>query len=93
MYTMCKTEQPIGIRDSKWRKCTVPFAIMRQSNGRFMAVLNNYPINGSLPNAAKTLLETEVGLEDLADALAISELKDMLDYRLAKIKKDQESRP
>jgi hypothetical protein len=39
------------------------------------------------------VLETDVALEDLADALAITELKDMLDYRLAKIKKDQESRP
>lgn len=41
----------------------------------------------------KTLLETDVTLEALADALAISELKDMLDYRLAKIKKDMEDRP
>lgn len=90
---MCKTEQPIGIRDARGRKCNVPFAIMRHSNGGFDVVLNNYPIKGSFPNSAKTLLETEVGLEDLADALAISELKDMLDYRLAKIKKDQEGRP
>ena len=90
---MCKTEQPIAIRDAKGRKCKVPFAIMRHSNGGFDVVLNNYPIKGSFPNSAKTLLETEVGLEDLADALAISELKDMLDYRLAKFKKDMESRP
>ena len=56
-------------------------------------MLNNYPIKGSFPNSAKTLLETDVTLEALADALAISELKDMLDYRLAKIKKDMEDRP
>ena len=87
------SEQPIAIRDAKGRKCKVPFAIMRHSNGGFDVVLNNYPIKGSFPNSAKTLLETEVGLEDLADALAISELKDMLDYRLAKINKDQEGRP
>ena len=86
-------EQPIAIRDAKGRKCKVPFAIMRHANGGFDVVLNNYPIKGSFPNSAKTLLETEVGLEDLADALAISELKDMLDYRLAKINKDQEGRP
>lgn len=86
-------EQLIGIRDSKGRKCKVPFAIMHHSNGGFDVVLNNYPIKGSFPNSAKTLLETDVTLEDLADALAISELKDMLDYRLAKIKKDLESRP
>lgn len=86
-------EQLIGIRDSKGRKCKAPFAIMHHSNGGFDVVLNNYPIKGSFPNSAKTLLETDVTLEDLADALAISELKDMLDYRLAKIKKDLESRP
>ena len=86
-------EQPIAIRDAKGRKCKVPFAIMRHANGGFDVVLNNYPIKGSFPNSAKTLLETDVTLEDLADALAISELKDMRDYRLAKIKKDQESRP
>lgn len=57
---MSKSEQPICIRDARGRKCKVPFAIMRQSNGRFMAVLNNYPINGSFPNSAKTLLETDV---------------------------------
>lgn len=87
------SEQPIGIMDAKGRKCKVPFTIMRHSNGEFDAVLNNYPIKGSFPNSAKTLLETDVTLEALADALAISELEDMLDYRLAKIKKDQESRP
>lgn len=87
------TEQPIAIMDAKDRKCKVPFAIMRHSNGGFDVVLNNYPIKGSFPNSAKTLLETDVTLEDLADALAISELKDMLDYRLAKFKKDMESRP
>ena len=86
-------EQPIAIRDAKGRKCKVPFAIMRHANGGFDVVLNNYPIKGSFPNSAKTLLETDVTLEALADALAISELEDMLDYRLAKIKKDQESRP
>ena len=90
---MCKNEQPIGIRDARGRKCKVPFAIMRHSNGGFDVVLNNYPIKGSFPNSAKTLLETDVTLEALADALAISELKDMLDYRLAKIKKDMEDRP
>ena len=87
------SEQPIGIMDAKGSKCKVPFTIMYHSNGEFDAVLNNYPIKGSFPNSAKTLLETDVTLEDLADALAISELEDMLDYRLAKIKKDQESRP
>ena len=87
------SEQPSCIRDAKGRKCKVPFAIMRHANGGFDAVLNNYPIKGSFPNSAKTLLETDVTLEDLADALAISELKDMLDYRLAKFKKDMESRP
>ena len=87
------SEQPIGIMDAKGSKCKVPFTIMHHSNGEFDAVLNNYPIKGSFPNSAKTLLETDVTLEALADALAISELKDMLDYRLAKIKKDQESRP
>lgn len=86
-------EQPIAIRDAKGRKCKVTFAIMRHANGGFDVVLNNYPIKGSFPNSAKTLLETDVTLEDLADALAISELKDMLDYRLAKFKKDMESRP
>ena len=86
-------EQPIAIRDAKGRKCKVPFSIMRHANGGFDVVLNNYPIKGSFPNSAKTLLETDVTLEDLADALAISELKDMLDYRLAKINKDQEGRP
>lgn len=86
-------EQPIGIRDAKGKKCRVPFTIMRHSNGGFDVVLNNYPIKGSFPNSAKTLLETDVTLEDLADALAISELEDMLDYRLAKIKKDMEDRP
>ena len=87
------SEQPIGIMDAKGSKFKVPFAIMRHSNGGFDVVLNNYPIKGSFPNSAKTLLETDVTLEALADALAISELKDMLDYRLAKIKKDMEDRP
>ena len=87
------SEQPIGIMDAKGSKCKVPFTIMHHSNGGFDVVLNNYPIKGSFPNSAKTLLETDVTLEDLADALAISELKDMLDYRLAKIKKDMEDRP
>ena len=87
------SEQPIGIMDAKGSKCKVPFTIMHHSNGEFDAVLNNYPIKGSFPNSAKTLLETGVTLEALADALAISELKDMLDYRLAKIKKDMEDRP
>ena len=87
------SEQPIGIMEAKGSKCKVPFAIMRHSNGGFDVVLNNYPIKGSFPNSAKTLLETDVTLEALADALAISELKDMLDYRLAKIKKDMEDRP
>ena len=87
------SEQPIGIMDAKGSKCKVPFTIMHHSNGEFDAVLNNYPIKGSFPNSAKALLETDVTLEALADALAISELKDMLDYRLAKIKKDMEDRP
>ena len=87
------TEQPIGIRDAKGRKCKVPFTIMRHSDGSFVIGLNNYLIKGSFPNPAKTLLETDVTLEDLADALAPSELKNMLDYRLAKIKKDREGRP
>ena len=87
------SEQPIGIMDAKGSKCKVPFTIMHHSNGEFDAVLNNYPIKGSFPNSAKSLLETDVTLEALADALAISELKDMLDYRLAKIKKDMEDRP
>lgn len=87
------SEQPIGIMDAKGRKCKVPFTIMRHSNGEFDAVLNNYPINGPFPSSASAVLETDVTLEDLADALAISELKDMLDYRLAKIKKDMEDRP
>ena len=87
------SEQPIGIMDAKGSKCKVPFTIMHHSNGEFDAVLNNYPIKGSFPNSTKTLFETDVTLEDLADALAISELKDMLDYRLAKIKKDMEDRP
>ena len=87
------SEQPIGIMDAKGSKCKVPFAIMRHSNGGFDVVLNNYPIKGSFPNSSKTFLETDVTLEALADALAISELKDMLDYRLAKIKKDMEDRP
>ena len=87
------SEQPIGIMDAKGSKCKVPFTIMHHSNGEFDAVLNNYPIKGSFPNSAKTLLETDVTLEDLADALAISEFNDMLDYRLAKIKKDMEDRP
>ena len=87
-------EQPIGIRDAKGRKCKVPFTIMRHSNGGFVVVLNNYPLKGSFPNSALSpVLETDVTLEDLADALAISELKDMLNYRLAKIKRDMESRP
>ena len=87
------SEQPIGILDAKGSKCKVPSTITHHSNGEFDAVLNNYPIKGSFPNSAKTLLETDVTLEALADALAISELKDMLDYRLAKIKKDMEDRP
>ena len=90
---MCKTEQPIGIRDAKGRKCRVPFTIMRHSNGGLVVVLNDYLVKGSFPSSASTVLETDVALEDLADALAITELRDMLDYRLAKIKKDQESRP
>lgn len=49
---MCKNEQPIGIRDARGRKCKVPFAIMRHSNGGFDVVLNNYPIKGSFPNSA-----------------------------------------
>ena len=87
------SEQTISIMDAKDSKCKVTFTIMHHSNGEFDAVLNNYPIKGSFPNSAKTLLETDVTLEALADALAISELKDMLDYRLAKIKKDMEDRP
>lgn len=87
------TVQHIGIKDAKGRKCKVPFTIMRHSDDSFVIGLNNYLIKGSFPNSAKTLLETDVTLEDLADALAISELKDMLDYRLAKIKKDMEDRP
>lgn len=90
---MCKTEQPIGIRDAKGRKCKVPFTIMRHSNGGFVVILNDYLVKGSFPSSASTVLETDVALEDLADALAPSELKDMLDYRLGKIKKDRESRP
>ena len=87
------TVQHIGIKDAKGRKCKVPFAIMRHSNGGFVVMLNDYLVKGSFPSSASPLLETDVALEDLADALAITELKDMLDYRLAKIKKDQESRP
>lgn len=87
------SEQLIGIRDAKGRKCKVPFTIMRRSNGGFVVVLNDYLVKGSFPSSASTVLETDVALEDLADALAISELKDMLDYRLSKITKDQESRP
>lgn len=87
------SEQPIGIRDAKGRKCKVPFTIMRHSNGGFVVALNDYLVKGSFPSSASTVLETDVALEDLADALAVTELKDMLDYRLAKIKKDRESRP
>lgn len=83
----------IGIRDKNGKPCKVPFLIMRHSDGSFVIGLNNYLIKGSFPNSATTLLETEVSLEDLADALAPSELKDMIDYRLAKINKDMESRP
>ena len=90
---MCKTEQLIGIRDAKGRKCKVPFTIMRHSNGGFVVVLNDHLVKGSFPNSASTVLKTDVALEDLADAIAITELKDMLDYRLAKIKKDREDRP
>lgn len=86
-------EQPIGIRDAKGRKCKVPFTIMRHSNGGFVVVLNDYLVKGSFPNSAAPVLETDVALEDLANALAITELKDMLDYRLAKIKKGREGRP
>lgn len=86
-------EQLIGIRDAKGRKCKVPFTIMRHSNGGFLVVLNDCLIKGSFPNSASTVLETDVALEDLANALAITELKDMLDYRLAKINHDMENRP
>lgn len=87
------TVQHIGIKDANGRKCKVPLAIMRHHDSGFAVVLNNYPINGPFPSSASAVLETDVTLEDLADALAISELKDMLDYRLAKIKKDMEDRP
>ena len=87
------SEQLIGIRDTKGKKCRVPFTIMRHSNGAFVVVLNNYLVKGLFPSSASPVLETDVALEDLADALAITELKDMLDYRLAKIKKDTEDRP
>lgn len=83
----------IGIRDHKGRPCKVPFLIMRHSDGSFVIGLNDYLIKGSFPNSAKALLETEVSLEALADALAPSELKAMLDYRLAKLNKDMENRP
>lgn len=85
-------EKPISIRDAKGRKCKVPFSIMRHSNGEFVVVLNDYLVKGSFPNSASSVLDTDLALEDLADALSPSELKDMLDYRLAKIKKDKENR-
>lgn len=82
-----------GIGDMNGKQCKVPLLVMRHSDGSFVIGLNDHLIKGSFPNSAKTLLETDVTLEALADALAPSELKDMLDYRLAKIKKDQEDRP
>ena len=63
-------EQLIGIRDAKGRKCKVPFTIMRHSNGGFVVVLNDYLVKGSFPSSASPVLETDVALEDLADALA-----------------------
>ena len=84
--------QNTGIRDANGKPCKVPFTIMRHSNGGFVVVLNDHLVKGSFPSSASTVLETDVALEDLADALAPSELKDMLDYRLGKINKDMENR-
>ena len=59
------SEQPIGIRDAKGKKCRVPFTIMRHSNGAFVVVLNDYLVKGSFPSSASPVLETDVAWKTL----------------------------
>lgn len=84
----------IGIRDHKGRPCTVLLSVRRDEMDEYHVSLNLKPIKKiQYDGACGKVFDTDISLEVLAGAFAISELQDMLDYRKANLKKDMENRP
>ncbi len=55
---------------------------MRHSNGSVLVGLNNRLVKGEFPNTARTVAETEIPMEEIAQAFSTSELAWMLNYLL-----------
>lgn len=59
----------------------VNLAIMRHSNGSTLVIMNDRLVKGEFPNTARTVVETEIPMEEIAQAFSTSELTWMLNYR------------
>lgn len=59
----------------------VNLTIMRHSNGSTLVIMNNRLVKGEFPNTARTVVETEIPMEEIAQAFSTSELTWMLNYK------------
>lgn len=59
----------------------VNLTIMRHSNGSTLVIMNDRLVKGEFPNTARTVLETEIPMEEIAQAFSTSELTWMLNYK------------
>lgn len=59
----------------------VNLTIMCHSNGSTLVIMNDRLVKGEFPNTARTVVETEIPMEEIAQAFSPSELTWMLNYR------------
>lgn len=59
----------------------VNLTIMRHSNGSTLVIMNDRLVKGEFPNTARTVVETEIPMEEIAQAFSTSELTWMLNYK------------
>lgn len=59
----------------------VNLTILRHSNGSTLVIMNDLLVKGEFPNTARTVVETEVSMEELAQAFTPTELTWMLNYQ------------
>ena len=59
----------------------VNLTIMRHSNGTTLVIMNDRLVKGEFPNTARTVVETEVSMEEIAQAFTPTELTWMLNYQ------------
>ena len=81
--------QVIGIRDKNNRPIKARLGLMLRPDGGYAISLNDYLVSGSFPNSAKTIFETTVAIEALADALPLEHLQRMLDYKTKRLNKEE----